>query len=68
MWALVIYLCLNELPHEQCNAETAVQVSRPLERYSMRIGCAVASMQILPLAEDADDLTHAVVQCTRIKE
>jgi hypothetical protein len=68
MWTLVIYLCVNELPREQCNAETAVQVTRPVERYSMPISCAVASMQILPLWEAADDTTHAVVQCMGLSQ
>jgi hypothetical protein len=66
MWALVVFLCANELPRDQCNAETAVQVTQPVESFSMPIGCAVASMRLLPLWEDADDTTHAVVQCKHI--
>jgi hypothetical protein len=62
-WTLVILLCLNEVPHDQCNQETAVWVMRPVMRYSAPIGCAVASMQMLPIMEDADNSTHPVIKC-----
>jgi hypothetical protein len=62
-WAMVIMLCLNAVPHDQCNKETAVWVMRPAERYSTTIGCAVASMQMLPVMEDADDSTHPLIAC-----
>lgn len=63
MYAMVIFLCLNAMPQDQCNEKTAVWVMRPAQRWSVPIGCAVASQQILPIMEDADDATHPVVTC-----
>jgi hypothetical protein len=62
-WAMVIFLCLNAVPREQCNEETAVWVMRPVMHYPLQIGCSVASMQMLPIVEDADDSTHPVIRC-----
>jgi hypothetical protein len=64
-WAMVIILCLNAVPREQCNEETAVWVMRPVTRYSAPIGCSVASMQLLPIVEDADESTHPVIRCVQ---
>jgi hypothetical protein len=63
MWAMVIMLCLNEVPHDQCTEDIAVQVTKPVERYPTSIGCAAASMQVLPVVEEADDTTHPVIHC-----
>jgi hypothetical protein len=63
MWAMVILLCLNAVPRDQCTEQVAIQVTKPIERYSTAIGCAVASMQALPLAEAIDDATHAAIHC-----
>jgi hypothetical protein len=63
MWAMVILLCLNNVPHDRCTEQVAIQVTKPIERYSTLSGCAVASMQILPLAEAIDDATHPAINC-----
>ena len=66
--AMVVFLCLNAVPHNACDATSAVWVMRPVERYPTAAGCAVASMQMLPILEDADDATHPVIQCHHAKQ
>lgn len=62
-YGMVILLCLNEVPHDQCTEINAIAVIKPIDRYSTPSGCAVAAMQALALAEAADDQTHPVIQC-----
>jgi hypothetical protein len=62
-WTMVVFLCLNAVPHDRCDEGTAVWVTRPVQHFPTSIGCAVASMQILPVMEDADDSTHPVIRC-----
>jgi hypothetical protein len=64
-WTMVIILCLNAVPREQCNEETGVWVMRPAMHYQLPIGCSIASMQMLPIVEDVDDFTHPVIRCVR---
>ena len=65
MWTMVILLCLNEVPHDQCTEAVALQVTKPVESYPTSIGCAIASMQALPLAEAIDATTHPAIICVR---
>lgn len=63
MIKMVIYLCLNAVAPDECNEGTAVWVMRPAVQYPTPSGCAVASMQMLPIIEDADDATHPLIHC-----
>ena len=63
MIKMVVLFCLNAVPHEACTEANAVQISRPAEAYFTTMGCAVASMRLLPIFEDADDATHPVIKC-----
>lgn len=63
MITMTILLCLNAVPHEACDEQAAVWVMHPAVRYTTPSECAVASMQMLPIIEDADDSTHPVIRC-----
>jgi hypothetical protein len=69
LWALTIFLCVNDLPHDQCNEETALQISRPAEHWLTPAGCATAAMQVLAVLDvprrRGDEPTHAVVRCVK---
>lgn len=64
MYTMVILLCLNSVPKDQCNERTAVTVNKPVGTWPTAMGCAVASMAILPVL-NGDDSTHSVVTCSR---
>jgi hypothetical protein len=63
MIGMIILLCLNAVPHDQCTEDTAIDVIKPVDRYPTTMGCAIASMQALPNIEEADDTTHPVIHC-----
>lgn len=65
MWVMIIYLCLIEIPHEQCNEDTAISVVKPIDRYPMSIGCAIASMQALSFIENTDNTIYPNVVCVQ---
>jgi len=44
MWMAVVYVCMGSLPHDQCNAETAVDVIRPPQHFASQTRCMLNTM------------------------